>query len=626
VKLDLVLDRPSQVRLQNLVTLVATAIRSEMELASGAFSRYDLGAAAKQLAERGVSERNVPPGRFPPGVFKRSGSTRLAHLPYHRMSWMTSLLPHLGQDSVHRKIDFDKSWQDPTNWLAARTIVPQFLDPNYPLRSRFSVPPGLGVGMAATHVVGITGIGLDAAEQSRDDPAHITRRGVFSYDGAASLQEIQKGRGLSSTMVMAQIPHDGPGGVAPWIAGGGATLRGVPEKNSIAPFVLTNDANGKPITYNGKRGTFVAMADGSIRFVTADVSDEVFKAMATINGPSPEGFDINKSDKIALVPRPEKKDDAPAKTDDGSGKAAAPVNLTGEAKAFHDGVVKTLSAFQKLESEGAAGLLTIAKDKAKFEAALNKVASDAKSILQEGRQLKAPPGKEGQEYFDAFKAMLDLNEQAVDKELKQVVELLQNPTPEGQQKLLAAAQEKLSQHKAILARLTTAQQAFLRANQPPNAGPQAPATKTSTPAGWITFQVPDHKLTVAMPLEPKRFGPNKAGGYTYLTGDPKTQNRYSVTVNPLASGAEANPEAAFKEWVAHFTNGTGAVLVTQGDSTFAGRQSADYVFNEPMSGEHIHVRIVLLGGGHMAIVQVASRRAVLADDALAYMQSLSLGN
>jgi hypothetical protein len=303
MKLDLVFDPSGYARLNSLVGLLALHLKSEVDLAGGAHSRHDLALAVKILGERGLSERGVAPGRYPQAALKRTGNTRLEQQPYHRMSWLTGLLPYMGHDALYQKIDFDASWQDPKNWLAARTIVPQFLDPQYPDAARFSTPPDVGVEMAATHVVGIAGVGLDAADYPRNDPAFDTKRGVFSYDGSASLEEIRGGRGLSNTAVAIQIPHDGPTGVSPFIAGGGATVRGVPEKNSIAPFVLSTDRNGKPIQYNGKRGTYVTMADGSVRFVTANVSDQVFQAMCTVKGPAPKEFDLFKNPDTPLIPK-----------------------------------------------------------------------------------------------------------------------------------------------------------------------------------------------------------------------------------------------------------------------------------------------------------------------------------
>jgi len=114
--------------------------------------------------------------------------------------------------------------------------------------------------------------------------------------------------------MMIQVPHDGPGGVTPWIAGGGATLRGVPEKNSIAPFVLSTDRTGKVIQHQGKRGTYVLMTDGSVRFVDQNVSDDVFKAMCTLGGPAPEDFALDKNSSTPLIPAPKKKDAPPPDT------------------------------------------------------------------------------------------------------------------------------------------------------------------------------------------------------------------------------------------------------------------------------------------------------------------------
>jgi hypothetical protein len=207
------------------------------------------------------------------------------------------------------------SWRDPGNWLAGNATVPQFLDPSYPYQARHASVVGLPIDFGATHYVGVAGVGRDAATYKRGDPATANKRGVFSYDGAAALTEIMAGRGTSNTMIMIQVPHDRGAGVSPWIAGGGATVRGVPETNSIEPFVLGKDKNDKSIGHQGKKGTFVLMADGSVRFVDQSVSDEVFKAMATIEGGAPEKFDLKTDPATPLIPSPDAKE-APVKKSD----------------------------------------------------------------------------------------------------------------------------------------------------------------------------------------------------------------------------------------------------------------------------------------------------------------------
>jgi uncharacterized protein (TIGR03067 family) len=316
--LDLMLDNPALMQVQGLAALTAGTLRVEMEAAASPSLRHGLAAAGKVLGEKGTSDRQVPEGTWPPGAFRRESDKRDIELridrePGRRISWMAALLPHMGHQNLYNRLNFRQSWRDPGNWSAGNKLVPQFLDPRYPDYARFVSVTDIPLDFAATHYVGIAGVGLDAASYRAGDPATAHKRGILSYEGSASMDNVRQGRGLANTMLMIQIPHDGITGVSPWIAGGGATLRGVPEKNSIAPFVLTTDRDKKTINHDGKRGTFVLMADGSVRFVDQNVKDEVFKAMATIGGPAPEDFNLDKNEHTPLLPPPDPKDKEPAK-------------------------------------------------------------------------------------------------------------------------------------------------------------------------------------------------------------------------------------------------------------------------------------------------------------------------
>ena len=85
-----------------------------------------------------------------------------------------------------------------------------------------------------------------------------------------------------------------------------------------------------------------------------------------------------------------------------------------EGKAFHDGVVQTLNALKTLENESAQTLLKTQGDPAQLEAGINKLVAQERTRLREARKLKSPAGKEGQDYYAAFKAILDFNEQGLD--------------------------------------------------------------------------------------------------------------------------------------------------------------------------------------------------------------------
>jgi hypothetical protein len=308
-RLDLVLDPAAYEAMKKALQVVMVGLRTEIDAAEGAVRRHDLAAAGRRLGEQGLSNRRILPGRYPPGALPRAPTNqRSAREPGRRISWMAGLLPYLGHENLFGQIDFDRSWNDPGNWLAARTVVPEFLDPSFPRRARYVPYPDLPLEAAATNYVGLAGIGPDAAEYSAGDPAVVDKLGVFGYERGASLDEIRKGRGQSNVIVMIRVPYDGPAGVTPWMAGGGSTVRSVPEKDSVEPFLSTEK--------DGSRGTYALMADGSVRYIKKGISDAAFKAMVTVRGPAPANIDLDKE--APLVPGPQQQ--SPAKGKDGGKK------------------------------------------------------------------------------------------------------------------------------------------------------------------------------------------------------------------------------------------------------------------------------------------------------------------
>ena len=239
-------------------------------------------------------------GQFPRGTIERKIPPTRAGRPYEpkqRISWFAELLPYLGSEQafLSNGIDREKSWNDPANLAAAATLVPQFLNPNYPPHTWWVRYPTIMQPTAATHYVGIAGIGADAAEYSANDPATAKKLGVFGYDRTTRVQDITDG--VSNTILMAQVP---PTYKRPWMAGGGSTVEGVLEKDSVRPFVSPQP--------DGKRGTLVVMADGSVRFVAENVKDEIFKALCTIKGGETD-FILDRD--AVPVPRPESEADVP---------------------------------------------------------------------------------------------------------------------------------------------------------------------------------------------------------------------------------------------------------------------------------------------------------------------------
>ena len=262
-------ERRSLVR---YLTLVMMDSQAELAFFEDVDLRQQLAKAGKDLASsdaawrRYAGGKKLPPDQFPPGAFPLSfkgGATE--YDPGRHVGWMAALLPYMEQQALFDRINFDAHWYDSSNWPAGRTLVPQFIDPRAPADKRYFSHPDLQQVYGATHFVGIAGVGLDAG-----DSIQGSRRGILGDDMSATIAQVRKGRGLSQTMLAVQVPWDSPIGVTPWIAGGGATLRGVPEitpgRNCVDPFVL---ADGK--------GTIALMGDGSVRVISSKITDPVFQ-------------------------------------------------------------------------------------------------------------------------------------------------------------------------------------------------------------------------------------------------------------------------------------------------------------------------------------------------------------
>lgn len=180
---------------------------------------------------------------------------------------MTELLPYVGHAELYQKFDFSQTWAAPYNGPYAMRVIPAFLNPADP-RSSWE---GLGSPLALTHFAGMAGVedgrNVVAAELPRTDP----RAGIFGYEKIARFSEITDGAGQTIMII-------GTGEVvAPWIQGGGATIRGArqPYFDKLTGFGSRNA---------GRPGAYAMFADGSAKLLSDKIDPEVFKAMCTMHG------------------------------------------------------------------------------------------------------------------------------------------------------------------------------------------------------------------------------------------------------------------------------------------------------------------------------------------------------
>jgi hypothetical protein len=189
-------------------------------------------------------------------------------LPIQGYSWMVQLLPHLGHEDLYKKFDFSKTWDEDPNEPLTMQVIPAFLNPADP-RDKWEGYPF--DKMALTHYVGVSGVedqrNVVAAALPRTDP----RVGMFGYEQVAKPSEVTDG--TSQTIMII-----GSGELAaPWVQGGGATIRGARE-----PYF--HEISGFGSKGLSKKGAQAIMADGSVRFISAEIDPKVFKSMCTIHG------------------------------------------------------------------------------------------------------------------------------------------------------------------------------------------------------------------------------------------------------------------------------------------------------------------------------------------------------
>jgi len=214
-------------------------------------------------------------GKWNTGGTARTGFRTVPdqELEIYQYSWLTELLPLIGQQKLYDQIDFKKTFIVGSNQLVPRRVIAQFLNPADD-RQRFDGHYFKFFGLS--HFVGMAGIETTRNSKAADLERSDAKAGMFGYAEVARSEQITDG--TSNTIMLI-----GSGKVAgPWICGGGATVRGARE-----PFFDSFTGFGS----EGGDGAIVALADGSVRRIPSDIDPEVFRALCTIRGG--EQVDVN---------------------------------------------------------------------------------------------------------------------------------------------------------------------------------------------------------------------------------------------------------------------------------------------------------------------------------------------
>jgi hypothetical protein len=189
-----------------------------------------------------------------------SGTYLNTNLAYEdRLSWYAKLLPELDNEAMHQLVSWDQPWNAGFNNKISSTVLKSLICENQ---------DGPLYAPRPTSYIGIAGVGANAPILPKSHP----KSGVFGYDRVTTQADVKDG--LANTMIVAETSN----ATGSWLQGGPATVRGLDPANM--PYL------GPYRQFGGlhKGGVWVAMADGSVRFIDESIAPEVFEALATMAG------------------------------------------------------------------------------------------------------------------------------------------------------------------------------------------------------------------------------------------------------------------------------------------------------------------------------------------------------
>ncbi len=203
----------------------------------------------EQLGQR-VTRYREQQQRFPQAFQESAGPA--SPRPF---SWLAGLDPALEQDQSLLP-QWNLPWDAPLNDRFVRRRREDLLNPELSLQASPDRYP-------ASHVVGIAGVGRDAA----DLPVSHPRAGIFGRGRSTRVEDVKDG--LSQTMLAAGVTDR----LAAW-ADGSASFRSL----TMEPYINGPDGFGT----GQKTGMYVLLADGSVRFLAQNTAPVVLRRLAAM--------------------------------------------------------------------------------------------------------------------------------------------------------------------------------------------------------------------------------------------------------------------------------------------------------------------------------------------------------
>jgi prepilin-type N-terminal cleavage/methylation domain-containing protein/prepilin-type processing-associated H-X9-DG protein len=206
------------------------------------------------------------------------------HLPYPLgepgWGWASRILPYMELNSLAKNgIHYNLPLSDPTNKVARLTAIAEFRCPSDPTVQTFVDPDDPAqIEMAVGNYVGV--FGTQNIHECEDMPVgqQCVSNGVFFHNSTVTFKDIKDG--LSHTFAVGERT----------MALGPSTWVGAPANDGCGPGMVLGTAAYTPnsrqddihnFSSRHPTGTNFATVDGSVRFISQDLDDQLFRALCT---------------------------------------------------------------------------------------------------------------------------------------------------------------------------------------------------------------------------------------------------------------------------------------------------------------------------------------------------------
>jgi prepilin-type N-terminal cleavage/methylation domain-containing protein/prepilin-type processing-associated H-X9-DG protein len=247
-----------------LVALLLPAVQSAREAARRTACRNNLRQISIGLHNYHAAKQEFPIGcnscTFIPG----------SKIPLRQIAWSVYLLPYIEEQHAWELFDVTQVYKSAANRESARTIIAPYLCP-----STVTAPQRNGLTTGDVNGNGNWDPGDDLAYIDYGgmfgwgNPALPLGNGVMIYEKAVSAKQITDG--LSQTIIIGEDSGRGPSLNGEWVNG----------QNIFDVTVAINTSQNNELWSDHKGGVNVAFCDGSVRFLSETISNNVLFALCT---------------------------------------------------------------------------------------------------------------------------------------------------------------------------------------------------------------------------------------------------------------------------------------------------------------------------------------------------------